>query len=205
MSQSIFVLTQAIKELCGTSSGQQFSALSTDMVCCTPSYYAHSLGPVRVARILICKGCNFYIASMNDLLSRVCISSVYHPHTCIDIELQGYSGTHSAKAGLFENAYVLFMSATDTPRVLRCVISAAPMFRSGSGRFCLCIQERTPCGKFGVSTVTLTSGGKSCKPTSQESAGKRTPMSSNAISFSSGRSWRVKTGTSNSCANRRQN
>jgi len=112
MSQSIFVLTQAIKELCRTSSGQQFSALSTVMVCCTPSYYAHSLGPVRVARILICKACNFYIASMNDLLSR------------------GYSGTHSAKAGLFENAsnvslgerkILLMHSGAYTVREIRCI------------------------------------------------------------------------------------
>lgn len=46
-------------------------ALLCKMVCCAPSYYAHSLGPVRVARILACKGCSLYIASMDDLLSRV--------------------------------------------------------------------------------------------------------------------------------------
>lgn len=46
----------------------------------TPSYYSHSLGPVSVARVLICKGCHKYISSMNDLLSRVSLlaSCLHH-------------------------------------------------------------------------------------------------------------------------------
>ena len=35
------------------------------------SYYTSSLGPISVARVLICKQCHKYIASMDNLLSRV--------------------------------------------------------------------------------------------------------------------------------------
>ncbi|OCB90277.1 hypothetical protein A7U60_g2508 [Sanghuangporus baumii] len=49
------------------------------------SYYSSSLGPLSVARVLICKQCHKYIASMDDLLSRA------------------YCGAQSPKAGLFDD------------------------------------------------------------------------------------------------------
>ncbi|KAI5123791.1 hypothetical protein M0805_009086 [Coniferiporia weirii] len=49
------------------------------------SYYSSCLGPISIARVLICKECRKYIACMDDLLSRA------------------YCGAQSPKAGLFDD------------------------------------------------------------------------------------------------------